>query len=340
MTLFFKGIIRLLLLFFFIQSSPKIFSQNNTQIRGFVDASTFFGNKKLNFGLGEQDLFITSDITDRLSFLGETVFKYDPDSQTDFSVSIERIVLKYNVFGNHNILIGKHHTPVNYWNDTYHHGRVFFPTIDRPLLFATNLFPLHTTGVSFQGLNLGAIRFGYDFMVGNGMGSSDVADNDKSKSITAAVHIKPSNSLRLGLSYYHDIISKGTTLHSGDKLDWKVDEHLITGSIAHFGKRFEFLAESMLGITRTDTTGSKRSLSSYAYAGLKATEKITPYIRFDNLQYQDGEIAFHKNNSTAFIVGGRYQLNYLAVIKLEYQYLETEMSAASNRISAQFAIGF
>ncbi|HEX8334612.1 MAG TPA: hypothetical protein VF622_18450 [Segetibacter sp.] len=337
---FLRRILKILLLILFIQLSNEVFSQNNTQIRGFVDASTFYSNKKVSFGLGEQDLFITSDITDRLSFLGETVFKYDPSSGTDFSVSIERIVLKYNYFGNHNVLLGKHHTPINYWNDTYHHGRVFFPTIGRPLMFSTNLFPLHTTGLSLQGLNLGKLRFGYDILVGNGLGSSDIIDNDNNKSITAAVHIKPSNSLRIGLSYYRDVIAKGTKLHSGDKIGWKVNEHLVTGSIAHFGKKFEFLAESMLGITRTDTTGSQRSLSSYAYAGYKVTEKITPYARFDNLHYQDGEISFHKNNSTAIVIGGRYQLNYLAVIKLEYQHLNTEKEVVTNKISAQFAIGF
>jgi hypothetical protein len=332
--------LKILLFFLSIHSSLHTFSQNNTQIRGFVDVGANYSNNKVAFSLGEQDLFITSDITDRLSFLGETVFKYDPSSKTDFSVSIERIVLKYNIAGNHNILIGKHHTPINYWNDTYHHGRVFFPTIDRPLLFSTNLFPLHTTGISFQGLNLGKLRFGYDVMVGNGLGSSDITDNDQGKSVTVAMHIKPSNSLRIGVSYYHDVIGKGAELHSGDKLNWNVNEHLATGSIAHFGKKFEFLAESMFGITRTDTTGSQKSLSSYAYAGYRASEKITPYVRFDNLHYQNGEIAFHKNNTSAYVVGARYQLNYLAVFKLEYQRLQPEMGKATDKISAQFAIGF
>ncbi|MDB5241687.1 MAG: hypothetical protein JWP57_2312, partial [Spirosoma sp.] len=110
-----------------------------TQIRGFVDALTYYQNDKLNFSFGEQDLFITSEINERLSFLGETVFKYSPNSPTLFDISIERVILKYNYAGNHSILIGKHHTPVNYWNDTYHHGRVFFPTIERPLVFSQGI---------------------------------------------------------------------------------------------------------------------------------------------------------------------------------------------------------
>jgi len=114
-----------------------------THIRGFVDAYSAYQKGKLNFGLGEQDLFITSEITERLSFLGETVFKYSLDSPTDFNISIERVILKYNYAGNHSVLLGKHHTPINYWNDTYHHGRVFFPTVERPLLFSEGFIPLH-----------------------------------------------------------------------------------------------------------------------------------------------------------------------------------------------------
>ena len=118
-------------IFFFAPSrylyifSSSLFAQN-TQIRGFVDALTSYEKGKVSFGFGEQDLFITSELSDRLSFLGESVFKYTPSSPTEFSVSIERIVIKYNFQGNNNIIIGKIHTPLNYWNDTYHHGRVFF----------------------------------------------------------------------------------------------------------------------------------------------------------------------------------------------------------------------
>ena len=137
-------------------SSP-LFGQN-TQIRGFVDVLGTYDKQKVSFGFGEQDLFITSELSDRLSFLGESVFKFDEHSSTEFSVSIERVVIKYNFKGNHNIIVGKVHTPFNYWNDTYHHGRVFFPTIERPLLFAANIIPLHTTGVSLQGHDLGRLN--------------------------------------------------------------------------------------------------------------------------------------------------------------------------------------
>jgi hypothetical protein len=327
------------LLFFSVCLSGELFAQSTT-IRGFVDALTTYDKSKLSFGFGEQDLFITSEITDRISFLGESVFKFDPLSSTEFSVSIERIVLKYNYAGNHNILIGKHHTPVNYWNDTYHHGRVFFPTINRPLLFAAEIIPLHTTGISFQGHNLGKLKFGYDVMVGNGLGSSSIQDNDKAKSVTVAAHIKPADRLRIGASLYHDNIAKGAHLHDGRELQWKVNQNLLTGSVAYFGKKAELLAESTMAFNHTDTTGTKNTAASYVYAGYRITDKWTPYVRFDQLHYRTGEMVFMPNNTTAFLAGVRYQVSYLAVVKLEYQSEHRQKGDDNNRVMAQFAIGF
>jgi hypothetical protein len=325
-------------LFIYIFFSSSLFAQN-TQIKGFVDALTSLEKGKVSFGFGEQDLFITSELSDRLSFLGESVFKYTPSSPTEFSVSIERIVIKYNFQGNNNIIIGKIHTPLNYWNDTYHHGRVFFPTIERPLLFAANIIPLHTAGISFQGHDFGKMKFGYDVVVGNGLGSAEVLDNDKRKSFTAAVHIKPADRLRIGISYYNDAIAKGSTVH--DKpINWKVNQNLFSGSVAYFGKKLEVLAEGTLGINKTDTTGSRNTSASYLYAGYRITEKLIPYIRVDDLQYEEGEIYYNKNNTTSIVAGMRFQINYLAVIKLEYQYQHAEIGGNSNKITAQFAIGF
>ena len=310
-----------------------------TQIKGFIDVLTTYDKNKISFGFDEQDLFITSVLTDRISFLGESVFKYTPSTPTEFSVSIERVIIKYNIEGNHNLLLGKVHTPLNYWNDTYHHGRVFYPTIDRPLLFAANIIPLHTVGIGLQGYDLGKIKFGYDLFVGNGLGSSEILDNDKNKSITAAVHIKPSDRLRLGVSWYYDVIAKGATVH--DKIiNWKVNQHLFSASVSRFGKKFEILAESTAGINHTDTTGSKTTFASYIYTGYKVTNNIIPYVRFDNIHYQQGELYYDKNNTTSLVVGVRYEISYLAVVKLEYQYQHFELGDNINKVTAQFAIGF
>jgi hypothetical protein len=311
-----------------------------TQIRGFMDVLTGLQDDKVSFTLGEQDLFITSELSDRFSFLGESVFKFTPGTPTTFSVSIERAIVKYNFQGNHNLLIGKHHTPINYWNDTYHHGRVLFPTIYRPLLFEADIIPLHTTGVSLQGQNLGNLKFGYDLMIGNGLGSDDVLDNNKRKSITAAVHIKPTEGLRIGLSWYNDEMTAGSRTHDGKLITWDVRQNLFSPSVAYFGNKVEVLAESTLASNHTDTTGTKQTFGGYIYAGYRIKEKLVPYVRFDRLHFQDGEILFDKNNTTSIVGGIRYNINYLTAVKLEYQYERTELVKNINKLTFQIAVGF
>lgn len=312
-----------------------------TQIRGFADFSASAKSGGVSFAIGEQDLFITSRLNDRLSFLGETVFKYSPSSATRFNVSIERVIMKYNYKGNHNILVGKHHTPVNYWNDTYHHGRVFFPTIERPLMFAAGLLPLHTTGVDFQGQNLGKLKFGYDLMVGNGLASGDVLDNDGHKSVTLALHIKPLDGLRLGGSYYRDKLPKGMHLHEQmETLKYNVKQQLLSASASYFHGKTEVLAETTMALNKTDTTGTQQTRSAYLYTGYRAGEKWIPYMRIDNITYPDGEVYFSRNNMTTFILGLRYEINFLAVVKLELERSHSVLKGDANKISAQFAVGF
>jgi hypothetical protein len=323
-------------LFFFIVALS--FGQS-TQIRGFVDVTGAYYDDKGTFGFGEQDLFITSAISDRISFLGETVFKYDGTEHTEFGISVERVIITYNLKDNHNLVMGKVHTPLNYWNDTYHHGRVFFPTIDRPLLFGARIIPLHTVGAGFEGRDIGRLKFGYNLFVGNGLGSSEVADNDKEKSITAAFHIKPADRLKLGLSYYYDVIADSADVH-GMIVPHGVKQHLISASVARFGKKFEFLSEATAALNHADSIGTKTTLAGYVYAGYKIKEKWVPYLRYDNIRYQNGEMYFMKNNTQSFVAGLRYEINYLAVVKLEYQHTDNEFSPDVDKITAQFAIGF
>ncbi|MEJ0104395.1 MAG: hypothetical protein WDO19_18310 [Bacteroidota bacterium] len=100
------------------------------------------------------------------------------------------------------------------------------------------------------------------------------------------------------------------------------------------------LTEGTLALNKTDTTGSRRTLASYIYAGYRVSKKITPYVRLDNLNYQDGEIYYHKDNTTSFVGGIRYNINFLAVVKLEFQHQHTEFEGNIDRVTTQFAIGF
>ena len=324
---------------------PSRSVSQDTKILGFVDVLSNYKNDKLSFAFGEQDLFITSELNDKISFLGETVFKFDASSGTDFSISVERVIIRYNLKGNHYLLAGKHHTPINYWNDSYHHGRVFFPSVYRPLLFQDFMIPLHTTGVGIQGLNLTKLNIGYDVMVGNGIGSGDLEDNDGNKSVTVAAHMKPIEGLRIGASFYYDKVKNGTqnhhgTAHSAPTLIADMTQNIYSGSVTYFKNKVELLAEGSFVMNDIQYEHMQHSSGMYAHAGYRVTSKIIPYVRYDNVNYDDHDMWFGATTREAFTGGIRYEFSYLAVLKGEYQYTVPEQGKDSNMATLQFSIGF
>lgn len=281
--------------------------------------------KRSYFSLGEQDFFITSNISDRISFLGETVVKYDNVSGAKFAPSVERAQVKYDYYKNHSFIIGKIHTPVNYWNDVYHHGRLFFPVIDRPLSF--NYFiPVHTLGARLQGQNMGKLNFGYDLMIGNGISSTDIGGQMMDFSYMASAYVQPWDNSRFGVSYFNDhMSSNGAGVHSGHSAqvgdyDGAVNFDLFSASAAFFGEKFEFLSELNHNRTKTDSLGTSLNYGAFFYAGwrIKGNNK-TPYILFDYLNISEREL----HSTPALIqklgLGYKYDISHKANVKIQLE---------------------
>ncbi len=208
-------------------------------------------------------------------------------------------------------------------------------------MFNAHIIPLHTQGIGLQSHDLTKIRLGYDLMIGNGIGSTDFSDNDKYKSVTAVLHIKPADGMRIGVSLYLDRISAGVmTLDGTNNLSEDVDQKLYSGTLSYFHNRFELLAEGTLAYNQTDSLGGKQSIAWYAYGGVKFLKRFTIYGRFDQLKFEDGEMYFMDDDQTSIIGGVRFQINYLAVVKAEYQLDHTAMKGDSNFFNLEIAVGF
>jgi hypothetical protein len=281
------------------------------------------------FSIGEHDFFITGNLSPRISFLGEFVVRYNPASATGFLPSIERSFIKFNYINNHSLIAGKIHTPVNYWNDVYHHGRVFFPVIDRPLAFSF-LVPLHTLGLQLQGQNLGVSGFGYDVMLGNGIASNDVFQGGFSPALTAAFHIKPVQGMRLGASYFYNHMNQNRTgVHIGHMLTTggssakmyrgPLELQLLSASLAWFGKKMEFLNEFSYNLSRTDTLGTARGISEFAYAGFRINDHNVPYVLLDYINIGDNDLHVYPTEMLKIAFGYRYEFNYLINLKAQVE---------------------
>lgn len=290
------------------------------------------------FSMGEHSLFAVATLSDRVSFLGEAVVRPVKDSPTGFAAGLERALVRFTLRNNHALIAGKVHTPVNYWNDVYHHGRVFFPVIDRPFAFS-HLVPLHTLGVQLQGQNLGHLRFGYDAMVGNGIASSDTYQGGVSPAAMIAVHAKPVDGLRVGVSLYHDHMSaNGYGAHSGhggahqqspQAYRGPVDFTLASASIAWFGQRTEFLHELSVNRNRTDSLGAAVNSSAFVYVGARVKESAVAYVFGDQLRGALNDL--HVLPMEKWKVGGgvRYELGATVHVKAQVEYMRERLSHAA-----------
>ena len=291
-----------------------------------------------NFSIGEHDFFITGSLSPKISFLGEYVIRYSPGSATGFLPGIERSFIKFNYINNHSVIAGKVHTPVNYWNDVYHHGRVFFPVIDRPQAFSF-IVPLHTLGIQLQGQNIGNAGFGYDVMVGNGIASSDVFQGGFSPAFTAAFHVKPIPGMRLGASYFYNYLNQNRAgLHVGHALtsgagtkkiySGSVNFQLFSASIAWFGKKMEFLNEFSLNFSHTDTLGTASNLSQFAYLGYRINDRNIPFLLVDYVKIGDKDLHVYPAEMLKMALGYRYEFSHQ--INLKAQLEQTWMKDAEH----------
>lgn len=269
------------------------------------------------FAIGEHDFFVTSELTDRISFLSEMVIN-PQGGAGGFSASIERVRLAFNYTGNHYFIVGKMHTPVNYWNDRFHHGRYLFPTIDRPQSFS-HIIPIHTLGFRLQGQNLGDLRFGYDVVVGNGLSSNDKGDDGWQKSITTACHIKPWEGSRIGASYYRDVIFDNTVsshgghggAHSHGVYDGDVNVNLLAVSAGYANTTWEMLYEYSISMqSYPDSAGAANSstYATYLYVGRRlSNQNDVLYGLVDWMEIPEEDLHLMPQQVAKFGLGWRHE---------------------------------
>lgn len=323
---------------------PATSIAQETMIHGFTDFSFVASSQedtRTAFQLGEYVLYTVSNLSDRISFLGETTFEF----HDGFEVDVERVAFRYHLNNYFNFEIGKHHTPLGYWNTSYHHGTVLQPTIGRPIMLSFEnrggIMPIHTVGISVWGHFASDVY--YEFMLGNGIGSTARSDNDETKSIALALHKDINQDLRIGVTSYFDRIEAGILSFQRDD-DGRIPlaasvRQTSVGANTRFKKRaLELLVEVML-VRNTSDISNGSTLAHYIYGGY-SFGKVTPYVRFDQLMFDENEPYFHPEDVDQFLIGLKYNLSFLAVVRAEYQVISRDHSSNFNRFIIQVALGF
>lgn len=335
-------------------------SKTLLRMRGFGDITLHGDNQKGNntaFSLGQLNLFLSSDISEKFKFLSEIVFEGGPDDifgaargeKNFFGVDVERFLLQYSHNDYFNLAVGRFHTAIGYYNTAYHHGTWFQTSTGRPFLFQFEdrggILPVHTVGVSASGLiPSGHLGLHYVAEVGNGRASrspitdepvQNVVDEGNHKAFNLALIARPDafRGFQIGFSAYHDILAP---LNSP-----RIGESIFAAHAVLVRSNFEWLNEALVvrhapvGTPRVFNTpgfytqvskqfGSYRPYFRYQYVNASYTEPVFPVV------------GLRQGPS----LGLRYDASETVAVKLQYDYSTLRGQAAINALALQVGFTF
>jgi hypothetical protein len=319
------------------------------RIRGFGDVTFHGDNRKgdtTSFTLGQLNLFVTSDISEKFRLLSEIVF--EADDRNAVGVDIERLLLQYSPNDYLKVAVGRYHTAIGYYNTAYHHSTWLQTATGRPFLFQFEddggILPIHNVGVSASGLiPSGKLQLHYVAEVGNGRASrspldeavQNVVDENNTKSVNFGLFATPDavRGLQLGFSVYHDRLQP-----TGQP---RIGETIFAAHAVIVRPTFEWLNE-VLDI-RHAPDGSPRVFNTPGFYSQisKRFGSYRPYFRYQYVNGSDSEPVFPdvglRHGPSA---GVRFDASESVALKLQYDRTLLRHGDAFNSLALQMGFTF
>ena len=335
-------------------------SETLLRIRGFGDINLHGDNQKGDttaFTLGQLNLFVTSDISERFKFLSEIIFEGGPDNiygvttgqKNTFGVDVERYLIEYSRNDNFKLAAGRWHTAIGYYNTAYHHSTWFQTAADRPFLFAFEdrggILPIHSVGVSASGLiPSGPLGLHYVAEVGNGRASrtplteepvQNVIDDQSHKAYNLALFARPEavRGLQMGFSAYRDSLAPVGMP--------RIDETILAAHAVFVRPSFEWLNEALvvrhspLGFPRTFNTPGFYTQVSKKFGSYR------PYFRYQYVNASNSEPVFPDIKlRQGPSMGVRFDASESVALKLQYDYTVLRQQPAVSALALQIGFTF
>jgi hypothetical protein len=299
------------------------------------------------FQAGEFDLFMTSKLSEHLSFLSEMVVSAGTTNQ--FDVELERYQLTYRYNDYFSASAGRFHTSIGYYNTAYHHGNWFSTAEGRPIMYlfedSGGVLPVHMVGVTATGLvpKTGGLGLHWVAEMGNGRSSNTAAEepaqnfySDRNyKAFNLAAYVRPDwlQGLQIGGSYYHDKLAPAGLAH--------VNQNIASGYVVYNTAKWEFMNEAvMLSNHLVGTNLLYRSPMAYTQLS-RAFGIYRPYFRYQYVNDRPGDpVNILHGSYYGPSVGIRIDYSDYAAFKLQYNRLFSTQLPAANGLNAQLAFTF
>ena len=335
-------------------------SKTLLRIRGFGDINLHGDNHKgdtTSFTLGQLNLFVTSDISERFKVLSEIIFEGGPDNiygvttgqRNTFGVDVERFLVEYSHNDYFKLAAGRWHTAIGYYNTAYHHSTWFQTAADRPFLFAFEdrggILPIHSVGVSASGLiPSGRLGLHYVAEVGNGRASrsplteepvQNVIDDQNHKAYNLAIFARPEAvpGLQVGFSAYRDLLAPANSP--------RVDETILAAHAVFVRPSFEWLNEAL--VVRHTPLGSADTFNTPGFYTQvsKKFGSYRPYFRYQYVNAANAEPIFPDIKlRQGPSVGIRFDASESVAVKLQYDYTALRQQASVSGLALQIGFTF
>src|SRR5438309_3437821 len=283
-------------------SEPERMDLSKTllRMRGFGDITLHGDNNKgdtTSFSLGQLNLVVPSDVSEKFKFLSEIVFEAGTDNAV--GVDVERLLLQYAPNDYFNLSAGRYHTAIGYYNTAYHHSTWLQTATGRPFLFEFEdkggILPIHNVGVSASGLiPSGSLGLHYVAEAGNGRASSssraeavqNLVDENNLKAFNLALFARPEKirGLQVGFSGYRDVL---TPLNQA-----RIGETIFDAYGVIVRPNFEWLNEAL--VIRHAPQGASRIFHTPGFYSQisKRFGSYRPYFRYQYVNAPDNDPIF------------------------------------------------
>ncbi|HLL15403.1 MAG TPA: hypothetical protein VK388_10085 [Pyrinomonadaceae bacterium] len=320
------------------------------QIQGFADVNFRASNGRGTtnaFSLGQLDLFITSQLSEKFSVVSELILEAKRDNSFEFE--IHRLLLRYAMNDYLNLSAGRYHSGIGYYNTAFHHGSYFATAANRPFLFAFEgqggVLPLHNVGVSATGrIPSGSLGLRYIAEVGNGRSARSAADRtvqtafdeNNGKSYNLALNARPDwmPGLQTGFSFYHDRLTPVAAPN--------VDQRIMAAHIVYQNPRYEWLNEAVFIRHKPEVAGGVATYTPGFYTQFaRRFGKAQPYVRYQYVNASARDLLLRdigRRNGPSF--GLRYDLTDYAAFKSQYDRTERRGLSALDELILQLAFTF
>lgn len=283
-----------------------------------------------SFAFGGLDLFIDQKISDNTTAFAEIVFENDGDA---FVLDVERLWIGRKINDQLNVSMGRFHTPIGYWNRSYHHGALLFDTISRPTFLDfedgnSAVLPVHVVGLQADGefaLSTGFISYvinignGPSYDTSGGLGNSEieinnVSDSNNDKSVVLQLsYASDDNELGFGLSAMNNVIAEsGETSAFAAEGEALIDQVILSAHVTYTLEKLDVILEyyNLKNDDMFGATGSHTGSTAYAQIGYQLTDNLKPVYRYESID-------FDANDAYAALLGTASSTRHVFALRMD-----------------------